>query len=130
LQSSGADTRRASELHTLNLWHSNAESDGYSHGDSHTDSYADCDGYSHGDSHTDSYADCDGNGYIHPDADAYANVQPGGADLQLHGHDRLIPGRHHEPGHQLRRLFSSSPIPIPRQDLRHYLHHGPGWLER
>jgi hypothetical protein len=65
LRYSGADTRGACELHTLNVWQSLADSDGdtnsYAYSDSNTN------GYSHGDSHSDSNTYCDSNRY------AYAN---------------------------------------------------------
>src|SRR5882724_12499231 len=51
LQCSGADTRLACELHTLNLWQSHADPDGHSHCDSHSDSNT------NGDSNSYAYAD-------------------------------------------------------------------------
>jgi hypothetical protein len=71
LQSSGADTRAASELHTLKLWHSHAESDGYSDGDSHSDS--DTNGHSNSYAHADSYCYCDSNSYAHTDSYCYCD---------------------------------------------------------
>jgi hypothetical protein len=69
LQYSGADTRRACELHTINLWQSLADADGHGHGDAHSDSYANshCDGAfantdSNSDAHSDSNTYCYSNG--------------------------------------------------------------------
>jgi len=69
LQYSGADTRRACELHTINLWQSLADADGHGHSDAHPDSYANCD--SNGDAYTDSYAYRHCNSYTYTDTYAY-----------------------------------------------------------
>jgi hypothetical protein len=47
-----ADTRRACELHTDNLWQSHADPDGHSHGNSHSDSNTN--GYSNSYAYTES----------------------------------------------------------------------------
>ena len=80
----------------------------HSYGDIHLHTYRN----SHGDSYCDSYGHADLHAYSHTDADL-----PRIGELQLYDHYRRISGRHHQPGHQLRRLLSPRPIPIPGQDL-------------
>jgi hypothetical protein len=70
LRYSGADTRRACELRTLNLWQSHADPDSYAYCYAYADSNAYC--YSHSYAYTDGYANCHGNGYAY--TDSYANV--------------------------------------------------------
>jgi hypothetical protein len=100
-----------------------ANADSYTHANINANSYiySDCNSNGNINTNSDPYGGGYGYAYNNSDIYAYANanadMQPGGADLQLHGHDRLISGWHHQPGHQLRRLLSRSPIPIPRQDL-------------
>jgi len=63
LYDSGADTRRACELHTHNLWQSHADANGDTYGNSYCNSntngdsrrISDCNGYGNGHSH----GDCD-----------------------------------------------------------------------
>src|SRR5438552_5563672 len=66
-----ADTRRACELHTLNLWQSHTDPDGHSHCDSHSDRNTNC--YSNGYAYADSYAYCDSNSYAYTDSYAYGH---------------------------------------------------------
>jgi hypothetical protein len=85
LRYTGADTRGACELHTLNLWQSYADPDGHSHGYSHSDSNAN--GYSDSYTYTDSYAYCYSNSYAY--TDSYANGYSNGyayADSYANGH--------------------------------------------
>src|SRR5207248_3241161 len=71
-----------------------------------------------------SYSNCNGYTYCSCYSYTYANM-PHLTKLQLLDHYRLISGRHHQPGHQLRRLLPACPIPIPGQDLRQHLHQRP-----
>jgi hypothetical protein len=100
--------------------HTYGNGDGYSHG--HGDSYIDANrygysnvyAYSHINGHV--YADSYGNGDIY--AYTYSNTDlPRLGELQLHDHYRLVSGRHHQPGHQLRRLLPFGAISLPGQDL-------------
>jgi hypothetical protein len=97
LQSSDADPRRASELHTLNLWsHANPDSyscadadsntNGYSNSYAYTDSYAYAYGYSDSYAYTHSYA----YGYSYSDSDSYCNCYSNGnayTDTYADGYD-------------------------------------------
>jgi hypothetical protein len=92
----------------------------YGHVYAHTDSYGHLYTYTH--SYIHAYAYADGNGHVYADRNGYFySYTHSDADLprhlQLHDHYRLISGRHHQPGHQLRRLLTLRPIPIPGQDL-------------
>jgi hypothetical protein len=80
LQSSGADTRAASELHTLGLRYgltnSYCDSNGYSHTNANRHVYAYCDCDSHGDGNGHSNCDCYPNAYADSDTagDAYSKA--------------------------------------------------------
>jgi hypothetical protein len=72
LRCSRPDTRRACELHTLNLWQSLANANGHSHCDSHSDSNTN--GYSNSYAYADSYAYCDSYSYAYTDTYAYVDA--------------------------------------------------------
>ena len=72
----GADTRRARELHTHNLWqsHANGDTDGHSYGNCYRNcySYGNCYRYSDGDCYHYSYGNS--NCYSNGDRDRTATV--------------------------------------------------------
>ncbi len=67
MQSSCADTRRACELHTHDLWESHADGD--------TDGHSYCDGYRH--SYSDANSNCYGHGNSHSYGYFHANGDSG-----------------------------------------------------
>jgi len=73
LYGSDADTRRACELHTDNLWQSHADPDSNAYCDSNSYAYADSNtnGYSNSYAYADSNANGDSNSYAY--TDSYAN---------------------------------------------------------
>jgi hypothetical protein len=82
LRYSDADTRSTCELHTLNLWQSNADANG------HTHSYAYADSNTNGYSHADSNTNCDSNSYAYADSYAYCDSNSYAyADTYADGYD-------------------------------------------
>jgi hypothetical protein len=68
-----ADTRRACELHTLNLWRSHADPDSYGYSNSYAYADSNTNGYSNSYAYADSYAYCYCNSYAYAHSYAYCD---------------------------------------------------------
>ena len=87
----------------------------HSYGDGHIYAYGDCHIYSHATATFTAHFNCNSYGNIHATLTRRRPALP--RRLQLHDHYRLISGRHHQPGHQLRRLLSLRSHSHSRQNL-------------